>query len=116
MKKFILCLLVAAFNFSFISLDTSETAVDAVVVQNVIGIARGAIKSTCPNSQGNLTATVQIISSCGVGDVSKVIFLKEENCPGNPHDPCVQIVEVVGYVIVDCNGNVIDIFCEPAYD
>lgn len=76
----------------------------------LINKAVAAIKSACPNANGQLNYSTKTVSSCFAGGfITEVNFWKSSKCPGNK--PCIQTVEVVGTVTLDCEGNVISVNC-----
>ena len=80
---------------------------------NGIGAAMSAIRSSCPNATGQLQYTQTVISSCfNGGFITQVNFYKTPNCP--PNQPCIQVIEVIGSVMLDCDGNVISVNCSGA--
>lgn len=85
--------------------------IDAAAMNNSsVGLAIAAIKSTCPNANGQLSYSVEVVSSCFAGGfITKVHFWKSPNCPGN--QICIQIVEEVGTVTLGCNNEVIAVEC-----
>lgn len=107
MKKVIFTLtMVALATFSFSNNDEKNVSTETVTIAK----AKGAIKSSCPNADGNLTASVKVLSACFVdGFVTEVTFYKTSPCP--PNQICIQIVEVIGKVTLDCQNNVIDVTC-----
>jgi len=72
-------------------------------------IAMGALRSTC-HFQGRLQHSVTVVSSCFVdGFVRRVTFYQTPNCP--PNQPCIQIIELAGSVLLDCDNNVLSVDC-----
>lgn len=78
-----------------------------------INKATAAIKANCPNAQGQLSYSTEVVSACFVdGFITKVTFWSTPNCP--PNQICIQIVELVGTVTLDCEGNVMSVECGAA--
>lgn len=78
----------------------------------IIGIAKGALASNCPDTGGELSASVSITGICTVeGFLKKVVFYRVPNCP--PPQVCIQAIQTVGSVTLDCDNNVIDVHCGP---
>jgi len=109
-------LFVASLLFSATTIYASNhVGVDPVVKtveagNGSVNKALAAIKSSCPDAQGNLTYSVQTVSACFVdGFVRKVTFWRTPNCP--PNTICIQSVIIVGTVTLDCNDNVISVTC-----
>ncbi|MFT6922768.1 MAG: hypothetical protein ACJA1C_001774 [Crocinitomicaceae bacterium] len=72
--------------------------------------AMGAIKSSCPNAQGNLSYSVEVVSACFVdGFITKVHFWSTPNCP--PNMICPQYVIEVGTVTLGCGNEVMSVEC-----
>jgi len=109
MKKVVLLLALTASTFSFAGNNEPTTA----PAQGNDGIQKAihAIKSECPNAKGNeLNYSVEVQSICFVqGSIRKVYFWKTPNCP--PGMMCPQVIEEVGYVILDCDNNVVEVSC-----
>ncbi len=85
---------------------STATAMDPGAINKAIG----AIKSACPNATGNLQYSVDVVSACFVdGFVRKVTFYRVPNCP--PNQVCIQVIETVGFVTLDCDNNVISVEC-----
>lgn len=77
---------------------------------NGIGAAMSAIRSSCPNATGNLSYTETVVSSCFAGGfITNVNFYKTPNCP--PNQICPAVIEIIGTVTVDCEGNVMNVSC-----
>ena len=77
---------------------------------NGVGAAMGAIRSACPNATGNLNYTETVVSSCFAGGfITNVNFYKTPNCP--PNQICPAVVEIIGTVTLDCEGNVMSVSC-----
>lgn len=80
---------------------------------DVVGIAKGALLSTCNVSGNNLQAKVATTGICFVeGTLKDVTFYRTPQCPAN--QPCIQIVELVGVVSLDCENNVTGVQCYGA--
>jgi hypothetical protein len=80
---------------------------------NGIGAAISAIRTTCPNATGQLQYTETVVSSCFAGGfITQVYFYKVPNCP--PNQVCIQVIEEVGTVLLDCEGDVISVSCSGA--
>lgn len=78
--------------------------------QSTIARAMGALRSTCPDATGDLQASVSIVSACFVdGFVKNVTFYRVPNCP--PNQVCIQVIQTVGTVTLDCGDNVIGVSC-----
>ena len=78
---------------------------------NGIGIAMSAIRSSCPNATGQLQYNESVVSSCFAGGfITNYYFYKTPNCP--PNQFCPAVVELVGTVTLDCEGNVIGVSCD----
>lgn len=114
MKKVIFTLALVAFaSFSFSNNDEKGPKKEVTAETATIAKAKGAIKSSCPNADGNLTASVKVLSSCFVdGFVTEVTFYKTTPCP--PNQICIQLVEVIGSVVLDCENNVMSVTCGGA--
>ena len=111
MKKllFIFSLFVTTFTFATSGELPNETS-ENNSNQNIIGIAMGAIRSECDNAIGELQAQVQTISACFAGGfVNRVTFYSVPNCP--PNQFCIQVIQVVGSVTLDCDNNVLSVDC-----
>ncbi|MBL4625363.1 MAG: hypothetical protein JKY42_09530 [Flavobacteriales bacterium] len=79
----------------------------------IIGKAKSAIKSSCPDTTGKLQASVNVISACFFeGFITEVTFYKTPNCP--PNQLCIQVIYTVGTVTLDCDNNVIGVSCGTA--
>lgn len=105
-------LLATTMLLSVIAFAHNGTPVEASA-PNPIKKATAAIKAACSNAQGKLNYSVQAVSACFVdGFIQEVTFWKTPNCPGN--QPCIQTVEMVGVVTLDCSGNVISVSCETS--
>ena len=81
-----------------------------------IAVAKNALVTSCSNTQGNLQASVSENYNCnifdGVGINRTVTFYRTPNCP--PNQICIQVIEVVGQVVVDCDFSVASVSCGTA--
>lgn len=105
MKKLIssLCMMLLVITFATSGVNNDN---------QIIGIATGAIKSTCDNAAGDLQANVKTVGICFVeGFLKEVTFYRVPNCP--PNQACIQVIQVVGSVTLDCENNVIGVTCGP---
>lgn len=112
MKKLVVGLAVALSTVSFAG---NGEPVNAPAASGNDGIQKAikAIKSECPNAEGKLSYNVEVTGICFVeGSLRKVSFWKSPNCP--PNQICPQYVEEVGYVLLDCDDNVIEVSCATA--
>ena len=90
--------------------DQPATVENAPTMSNGIGAAMSAIRTSCPNATGKLQYNETVVSSCFAGGfITQYNFYKTPNCP--PNQPCIQIIELIGSVTVDCEGNVIGVNC-----
>ena len=84
---------------------TAESSENAGILR-----AMGAIRSACPNAQGNLSYSVEIVSACFVdGFITRVHFWSSPNCP--PNTICPQYVIEVGTVTLGCGNEVMGVEC-----
>lgn len=108
MKKVFFLLALTASTFTFAGNTEPTTA--APGGNDGINKAIHAIKAECPNADGKLSYAVEVQSICFVsGSIRKVSFWKTPNCP--PGMMCPQVIEEVGYVILDCDNNVVEVQC-----
>lgn len=109
MKKLFFALALACTSLT--SFASNETPTEVKGNDPVVQTATAAIKKACPNANGKLNYSVNVVSSCFAGGfITEVSFWKTPNCP--PNQPCIQIVEMVGTVTIGCDGEVIGITCD----
>ncbi|MFT5780512.1 MAG: hypothetical protein ACI837_003474 [Crocinitomicaceae bacterium] len=90
--------------------DPVKPVISEAVSNAGIGNALAAIKSSCPNAEGNLSYNETAIQICFVdGFITEVSFWRVPVCPGN--QICIQTVVPVGTVTLGCNGEVISVDC-----
>ena len=110
MKK-VLSILAVGAMFTIASAFTSTTTQDNDE-KRAIAVARAAVSQECGNT-GNATASVTENFICnsidgGFGNMNRTVtFYRVSPCP--PNQVCIQIVEVVGSAIVDCEFNVVEV-------
>ncbi|MFT5780511.1 MAG: hypothetical protein ACI837_003473 [Crocinitomicaceae bacterium] len=75
-----------------------------------IGRAMAAIRTSCPNAQGDLSYSVTTGGTCaGDATMTKVTFWKVPNCP--PNQVCIQAIISIGSVKLGCNNEVLSVNC-----
>jgi hypothetical protein len=90
--------------------DPVKPIISQTVSSAGMGNALAAIKSSCPNAEGNLTSSSTTIGICTVdGFITRVSFWRVPVCPGN--QICIQTVVPVGSVTLGCNDEVISVEC-----
>lgn len=100
------------FSFCLVLLSVTWATSGVNNDNQVIGIAMGTIRSTCDNAIGDLEANVEITGICFVeGFIKKVTFYRLPNCA--PNKPCIQVIQTIGTVTLDCENNVIGVTCGP---
>jgi hypothetical protein len=103
-------LLIVTLLASFTLLSSFTTENSSQENNNMVAIARKAIKQNCPNSQGNLQYNVRTVSACFAdGFITEVTFYKKPQCPPNQY--CIQVIQAVGTVTLGCDNSVISVNC-----
>lgn len=98
----ILSTAVFAGNTEPINGETTATVENASTISNM---GPSAIRSLCPNATGQLQYNETVVSSYFAGGlITNVNFFKTPNCP--PNQFCPAVVEIIGTVTLDCEGNV----------
>lgn len=94
---------------------TSNTSVEVNDEQRAIAVAKAAITQECGTNTGNADVNVQENFICndidgGFGNMNRTItFTRPVQCP--PNQICIQIVEIIGSVVVDCEFNAVEVVC-----
>ena len=114
MKKTIITSVLAAFVAVFAFAQTANNATTKTTNENqLIAIAKQALKSSCNDTGGKLQASVNVISACFAGGfITEVTFYRKPNCP--PNQVCIQVIETVGTVQLGCDNQVIGVSCGSA--
>jgi hypothetical protein len=113
MKKLFSVLALGAIVFASSAFNTSNNNDE----KRAIAVAKAAVSQECDNV-GNATASVTENFICnsidgGFGNMNRTVtFYRVSQCP--PNQVCIQIVEVVGSAIVDCEFNVVEVTCGGA--
>lgn len=106
--------LVSAFIFA---VATAFTTSDNTDEQRAIAVAKAAVTKQC-GSLGNVTASITENFICnsidgGFGNMNRTVtFYRVSQCP--PNQVCIQIVEVVGSAVVDCEFKATQVTCGGA--
>ncbi|MFP5471869.1 MAG: hypothetical protein ACLGGV_09765 [Bacteroidia bacterium] len=85
--------------------------------KRAIAVAKAAVSQEC-GAVGDANAAVEENFICndidgGFGNMNRTItFYRVSPCP--PNQVCIQIVEVVGSAVVDCEFNVTSVTCGEA--
>lgn len=106
MKKVLstLALIFVATSFAMSGADSDS---------QTIAIARAALKSTCDDVNGDLSASVNVVGACFIdGFIKEVTFYRPVKCP--PNMICIQMIALSGVVTLDCDNNVIGVQCGSA--
>jgi hypothetical protein len=94
--------------------DATATAENSNGNGKGIGAAMSAIRKTCPNATGELQYSETVVSSCFAGGfITQVYFYRVPNCPPNMF--CIQVIEEIGTVLLDCEGDVISVSCSAPF-
>ena len=92
--------------------NQTTTSNEGITENALVGKAMGAIRSNC-DVQGDLQYFVQYNSEYGRCEApesfKRVTFFQVPNCP--PNQPCIQVIRMIGYVILDCNDDVAEVVC-----
>jgi hypothetical protein len=111
MKKILFALALICFSSPIFSKEGDNDNTKEAKEISVIGKAKGALKAYCKDAaKGDLSASVRNISPCFDSNyVTEVTFYRTTPCP--PNQICIQLVEIVGKVKVDCKNEIIEITC-----
>jgi hypothetical protein len=110
MKKLFSVLALGAIVFASSAFNTSNNNDE----KRAIAAAKAAISQECgPVGNANASVTENFICNSidgGFGNMNRTItFYKVSQCP--PNEICIQLVEVVGSAVVDCEFNVTQVTC-----
>jgi hypothetical protein len=111
MKKILFVLTLICFTSQIFSNEGDNDNTKEAKEISVIGKAKNALKAYKKEAtKGDLSASVKNISPCFDSNyVTEVTFYRTTPCPSKQN--CVQLVEIVGKVKVDCNNEIIEIIC-----
>ena len=111
MKKILFFLTLISFTSPTFSKEGDNDNTKEAKEISVVGKAKSALKAYCKDAaKGDLSASVRNISPCFDSNfVTEVTFYRTTPCP--PNQICIQLVEVVGVVKIDCNNEIIEITC-----